>query len=102
MSNASSATRSHGSTGQTIDSWMHAFEEALSVPEPTPRGWRGAGVGRRTERVLNVLGGALLLMFAIGWGWSMANARTVNDHGVLVSSARTTSTIATALTKLDA
>ncbi len=100
MSNGSSTAHSHRSTGQTIDSWMHAFEDALAIPEPTPRGWRGAGVGRRTERVLNVVGGAVLLMFAIGWGWSMANAGTVTDRAT--GATRATGTIASALTRLDA
>jgi uncharacterized protein YcbK (DUF882 family) len=79
---------------------MHAFDDVLTLPGPTPHGWRGAGIGRRTERALNVVGTLLLVVLALGWGWSIANARTLSEGGVMVTPA--TATIASALTKPDA
>ena len=88
------------STGDRLHSWVDAFNDALALPRPTPRGWRGAGIGTRAERVFSVIGGAVLLTFAAGWGWSIANARTLTDRDAVLTPA--TATIAAALTKPDA
>jgi uncharacterized protein YcbK (DUF882 family) len=57
----------------------HAFadavERALQLPEPSASRWHRAGVGARTERVLNVVFGVVLMTFAVGWTWSIAEAR---------------------------
>jgi len=79
---------------------VDAFGDALALPDPTPHGWRGAGVGTRTERLLNVVGTVVLVLFAIGWGWSIANARTLTDPNDVVTPA--TRTITSALTRPDA
>ena len=54
-------------------------------------------MGTRGERVLSIVGSMVLVLFAIGWGWSIANARTVGDPSAIVTPA--TRTITTALTK---
>jgi uncharacterized protein YcbK (DUF882 family) len=50
--------------------------------------------------MLNVLGGVVLMMFAIGWTWSIVHARAVAPEGTAITSA--TSTITNALTHGDA
>jgi hypothetical protein len=55
--------------------FSHALEGALQLPSPARSRWHRAGVGTRTERVLDVLFGAVLLTFAAGWTWSIAEAR---------------------------
>ena len=57
-------------------------------------------MGTRAERVLSVIGGAVLLTFATGWAWSIANARTVTDNDAAVTPA--TATITSALTRRNA
>ena len=60
------------------DVWQrfaHAFERALELPK-TPRSrWHRAGVGHHTERLLNGVFATVLLTFAVGWTWSIAEAR---------------------------
>src|SRR4029453_14491272 len=41
--------------------------------------WHRAGVGLRTERVLDVLFSLVLLTFAVGWTWSIAEARAAQS-----------------------
>lgn len=53
----------------------------LRLPERPASRWHRAGVGRRLERLLDVVFGAVLLTFAAGWTWSIAEART--SQGVL-------------------
>jgi hypothetical protein len=55
--------------------FAHAFEHALELPQPAPSRWHRAGVGTRTERALNIVFGTILLTFAAGWTWSIAEAR---------------------------
>ncbi len=54
----------------------------------------------RVERWLDIIGGIVLLIFAAGWSWSIANARTLGARGEFVTQA--TATIASALTHSDA
>jgi hypothetical protein len=97
MSTGSSTAPQQRSTADRLHEWVDAFGAALTLPDPTPHGWHGAGVGTRGERVLNVVGTVVLLMFGVGWGWSIANARTVSDPHAVVTPA--TRTITSALTK---
>ena len=60
---------------QLWQKFAHAFEHALELPQPAPSRWHRAGVGRRTEQALNVVFGTILLTFAAGWTWSIAEAR---------------------------
>ena len=55
--------------------YAHGFEHALSLPERPRSRWHRGGVGRRTERVLNGVFATILLSFAVGWTWSIAEAR---------------------------
>jgi len=62
-----------------ISELWHAFadsvERALQLPERPASRWHRAGVGRRTEIALNALFATVLLTFAVGWTWSIAEAR---------------------------
>ena len=81
--------------------FVRAFEAALHLPQRPSSRWHRGGVGRRTERALDALFGTILLTFAAGWTWSIAEARAA--QGVLgdpVTSA--TSTVSAALTNPDA
>src|SRR5690242_7906011 len=53
----------------------HGFEQALKLPERPRSRWHRGGVSRRTERVLNGVFATVLLTFALGWTWSIAEAR---------------------------
>jgi hypothetical protein len=70
--------RSNSGTYDVSHLWQmfaHAFDHALELPQPAKSRWHRGGVGARTERVLNVVFGAILLTFAVGWTWSIAEAR---------------------------
>jgi uncharacterized protein YcbK (DUF882 family) len=54
---------------------VEAFESVLRLPDRPASRWHRAGVGRRMERFLDAVFGTLLLTFAIGWTWSIAEAR---------------------------
>ena len=64
-----------GSTG-VFDEMMHLAEQALTLPPPPTSRWHRAGISPRTERVLDVIGGAVVALLAIGWTWSIADAAT--------------------------
>ena len=68
-------------------------EWLLGFPETRPRGFRNpAG---RAEQIFNVLSIGLLVLFAVGWSWSIARARAGGDAGALTPAS---ANIATALT----
>ena len=74
----------------------------MRLPDrPTSR-WHRAGVTPRTERWLDAILGAVLLVFAAGWTWSIAVARAseVGDEGAAATAA--TAAIAAGLTDPDA
>jgi uncharacterized protein YcbK (DUF882 family) len=79
----------------------HAVEAALRLPGPPPSRWHRAGVSRRTERVLDVVFGLVLITFAIGWSWSIAEARA-SEGPLDATTTDVTRTITTALTDPDA
>jgi uncharacterized protein YcbK (DUF882 family) len=62
-----------GSTG-VFDEMMHLAEQALTLPEPPKSRWHRAGISPRAERFVNVIGGAVIALLAIGWTWSIADA----------------------------
>ena len=74
----------------TTGDWLLAF------PEQRPRGFRRAG---RAEQVFNVLSIGLLVLFAIGWSWSIARARAAGDSGPVTPAS---ANIASALTDRSA
>jgi len=71
------STRS-STAGPPVDLWQkfaHGFERALELPEAPRSRWHRAGVGYSTERLLNGVFATVLLTFAVGWTWSIAEAR---------------------------
>jgi uncharacterized protein YcbK (DUF882 family) len=96
-SDGSSASAQHGSTG-LFDELLLAAERALSLPEPPVSRWYRAGVTPRTERLINLAGGLLIVLLAIGWTWSIVMSR-LRDDG---ATTQATATVATALTNGDA
>jgi hypothetical protein len=69
--------------------------ELRSAPRPLPK----KGMTRRGERIFNIASSVVILLFAIGWSWSIALARgSVGRH----PASETTGIIASALTDADA
>lgn len=113
MSRGSSAGGSRGSTGTSPGATdresgrdlphhvLLAFEHVLALPEPAEGPWGRPGLSPRVQRGLNVAGVAVCLVFAIGWIWSIVNARTLEAHGVAPLTPATAS-IGAALTHVDA
>ena len=62
-----------GSTG-VFDELLLLAEQALTLPEPPKSRWHRAGISPRTEGYVNVIGGLLIALLAIGWTWSIADA----------------------------
>jgi hypothetical protein len=69
----SKTATSHGSTGM-FDEMMLLAEQALTLPERPRSRWHRAGISPRAERYLNVIGGAVIALLAIGWTWTIADA----------------------------
>jgi len=69
----------------------------LAFPEKRPRGFRRPP--GRAERVFNVLSIAVLVLFAMGWSWSIARARASGDSGPVTPAS---ANIANALTDRSA
>ena len=87
-----------GSTG-ALDELLHLVEGALRLPASPASRWHRAGVTHRTERMIDVGGGAVVLLLAIGWTWTIVTARN-RPAGEAGPSA--TAQIAAALTHADA
>src|SRR6202165_2415639 len=71
----------------TPGDWLLAF------PEKRPRGFRHSP--GRAERLFNVFSVVLLVLFAMGWSWSIAPARASGDTNPVTPA---TANITTALT----
>ncbi len=56
--------------------WSTAHDIAMAFPQHGHSRWDRRGVSQRGERIFNVLSGVMLVLFAIGWTWSIGNART--------------------------
>jgi hypothetical protein len=84
--------------------WTETIERALRLPEPPTGRWNRRGISPRGERVLDVAGGLVLLLFTFGWSWSIAEARAAEAAGGAdpVATTAATATIAAALTDPDA
>jgi hypothetical protein len=100
VSKGSSAPAPHGSTGDFLSDFRHAVEEVLHLPGRPRSRWHRAGMSRRTERVLDFVGGLVLLVFAGGWLWTILSARGNDAYGAGLTPA--TSHISAALTEPDA
>jgi hypothetical protein len=72
----------------TPGEWMLAF------PESRPRGFR-RNPGR-AERIFNVVSVSTLVLFAVGWSWSIARARAAGSGDVITPAS---ANIASALTE---
>ena len=79
--------------------WSTAHEIAMSFPE-RERSWHQRGMTGRGERVFNVLSAITLILFALGWSWSIGNARTASEIPGSVNP--TTARVTAALTEGDA
>jgi len=71
----------------TTGDWLLAF------PQLRQRGFRRP-IGR-AERILSAIAVGMLLLFAMGWSWSIARARSAGDTGAVTPA---TATITSALT----
>ncbi len=98
MSAGSSADTQGRSTG-ALDELLHLVEGALRLPESPASRWHRAGVTHRTERILDAAGGAVVLLLAIGWTWTIAMAGTRPASSTGPSA---TARIAAAMTNTDA
>ncbi|MFL5562900.1 MAG: hypothetical protein ACJ79K_15620 [Gemmatimonadaceae bacterium] len=80
---------------QTI---LHTAEIALALPAPAASRWHRAGIGARGERIFDVVAGIVLMLFAIGWTWSIAVSHAGGDDDVTDA----TASISAALTDPNA
>lgn len=71
----------------TTGDWLLAF------PMERPRGFQSPG---RAERVFNVVSIGVLVLFTLGWSWSIARARAAGDDGAVTPAS---ANIAAALTE---
>jgi uncharacterized protein YcbK (DUF882 family) len=65
----------------------------LAFPESRPRGFRRAP--GRGERIFNGVSVVMLVLFAVGWSWSIARARATGEDDIVTP---VTASITTALT----
>ncbi|HEY8833411.1 MAG TPA: hypothetical protein VIM21_12990, partial [Gemmatimonadaceae bacterium] len=65
----------------------------MAFPEKRPRGFRHSP--GRAERLFNLFSVVLLVLFAMGWSWSIARARASGDSNPVTPA---TANISTALT----
>lgn len=86
-------------TRELGESILRTAEFAFRLPEPSRSRWHRAGVTPRAERIFDVLSGLVLCVFALGWSWSIAAARSDDDAGVVTP---VTASISAALTRPDA
>ena len=80
-----------------IEHIWHDLEDVLRLPDPPASRWHRAGVSARGERVLNVVGGFVLLLFTAGWTWSIVHERVTAD----AENPRVTRSVASALTQAE-
>ena len=98
MSYGSSTGTPSGSTSHT-----DADEIELHLPAKPASRWHRAGVGRRTERFLDVVMAVLLIFFTIGWSWTIVMQRSASAAEVRENPiTSTTKMITAALTHTDA
>lgn len=84
----------------TAQRLLHGAELAFHLPAAPTSRWHRAGVSARTERVVDIAGGMLLLTFIVGWTWSVTTVDARTGHGTAVN--RVTASITSALTSADA
>ena len=94
---ASSTVAHDGSTG-AFDHYLSLVEAALRLPDSPASRWHRAGVTHRTERILDIGGGAVVLLLAVGWAWTIATMGSRPASGAPSATASMTA----ALTNTDA
>jgi hypothetical protein len=103
MSNGSSTSRAPEATIADHDRWAQYVEQVLELPITSSRRfWGRPGVTPRTERALNVAGTIVLVLFAVGWTWSIANARASAGGASAGENLSSAARITNALTNADA
>ena len=82
---------------------VHSLEDLLRAPEPAASRWHRAGITPRAERLFNAASALVLVLLAVGWTWSIAEARASGvGGGRLASAAPVTAAIADAFTNPNA
>ncbi|CAN5761481.1 hypothetical protein BH11GEM2_BH11GEM2_38540 [soil metagenome] len=97
VSAGSSPDAQAGSTGALYD-FLHLVEGALRLPESPASRWHRAGVTHRTERIIDIGGGARVPLLAAGGAGTIATAGARAPS----SGPSATSSVAAALTNPDA
>ena len=77
---------------------IHTAEIAFRIPEPATSRWHRGGVSARGERIFEVVAGLVLMLFTVGWTYSVAVARGTGSGDVTDA----TAAIAAGLTNRDA
>jgi uncharacterized protein YcbK (DUF882 family) len=62
-----------------VDEAAEAIEIALRFPERPPSRWRRMGFSRRGARRFNLVATAVLVLFVVAWGWSLAEASRTRE-----------------------
>ena len=96
---AGSSTDAQGGSTGAFDHFLHLVEGALRLPQSPASRWHRAGVTHRTERMLDIGGGVVVLLLALGWVWTIATTGARLNAGAAPSA---TSRMAAALTNADA
>lgn len=76
----------------------HLAGEALRFPDVPASRWHRAGLGPRSERVLDLGSAAVVLLLAMGWTWSIV----MTSMGRLAGAGSTAASMTAALTDADA
>src|SRR5437773_3345442 len=82
------ASSPHPRRKATTGEWLLAFPERRPPSSRRPPG--------RAEKVFNAISVAMLVLFAVGWSWSIARARAAGDGGPVTPAS---ANIASALTE---
>lgn len=77
MSSETSSAERREATGTRSVANGAGVDRALGLPDRPESRWHRAGVSRRGERIVEVAGITLVTLFASGWAWSIAEARTI-------------------------
>lgn len=103
MSDESSTPPPPEATGdEAHHHWAHLFEDALQLPQPVERRWWTApGVTPRGERIFDVVSRVVLVLFALGWAWSVWDAPR-RAAAITAGGASTSSSLLAALSNPDA
>src|SRR5438270_3125163 len=91
-----SSTRPDG--GSTADASL----PPIPIVPPRRRFWDRGGLSPRAEQRWNVVGGLVLAILAVGWGWSLTHARELSQTSNGEVGLNAVGAVAAALTNRDA